>query len=520
MAENNCITPNEEDFGDELYKEPFASEAFSPPNHVPMDEEADDCVEVVGDGQGGSEGEPGPPGVEVEAAEEPEAAEVPEDGEDSGNRERKDELEKRTVTKTKPTPERNQQVGTQQADQRKDKGYQLFQKHEGPVVNGGVRKLIELKGNLKLKARVRDPIKRISEDKSPCCFAPVKRGFYLHFRTCVAAKTSIWLGNGAQRVKAPYLTMLNHDPEEVLRPTLLSNGLMGLAAEIIKVTHQCESELEILWGSFGTTRCHQSCIREECLRMASCLSVLMRSGVSINHYKDLGTLDEVWDRAPNVGKRMIHRMEEAAQQNLVFQISCSDPYVVSPACHATSLRRQSSKLLKRYRDKESELRGKFERLNEMGLDHLRVSVFDALMYGLNRNVQRAEQLFWNASMRRYVLKIQNRRYLNIFGLTRDESPGVPTLEEGYSSALNLEAPAGRPGGGRTSGEVNQGPDDLVEVDEGVDQPALTVPWNAEYGHKGDQGRSHSPRGDRGGHQRSERRTTDLRDHIKQKERRQ
>ena len=136
MAENNCITPNEEDFGDELYKEPFASEAFSPPNHVPMDEEADDCVEVVGDGQGGSEGEPGPPGVEVEAAEEPEAAEVPEDGEDSGNREKKDELEKGTVTKTKPTPERNQRVGTQQVDQRKDKGYQLFRKHEGPAVNG------------------------------------------------------------------------------------------------------------------------------------------------------------------------------------------------------------------------------------------------------------------------------------------------------------------------------------------------------------------------------------------------
>ena len=523
MAEYNGTASAEEDYGDEVYQEPFPSEAFSPPNQasvddevgVDVDDDAQDVMEVPQESPGGDV----IPQEEGEIpAEDPAAAEMPEAVEEPENKEKKGELEKEKVVKPKVVMDKNHRPGPLAEGQKK--GYRLFQKPEGTVVNGGVRKLIELKANIRLKPKVRDPIKKVSEEKSACCYAPSKRGFYLHFRTCVPSKTAIWAGNGSQRVKTPYLTMLREDPEVVLRPSL-SDDTMGLATEIIRVTHQCEAELDILWSSFGTTRCHQSCLKEEVLRMAACLSVLMRSGVSINHYKDLASLDEVWDRAPNLGKKLLQRMEDAIQREVVFQISCNDPYLVSTMCHAATLRRQSSKLLKRYRDQETELRGKVERMNDRGLEHLRLSVFDALMYGLNRNVQRAEQLFWNVTMRRYILKIQNRRYLNIFGVTRDEAD-VPTLDEGHSSVLNLELPMSKQGGERGQkhpGEVNPGADGLAKVDDGVDQPALALPWSVDHGHRADQGRPRSPRGERGVNPRSERRTVDLRDHIKQKERR-
>ena len=517
MAEHNGIISTEEEYGDEMYQEPFPSEAFSPPDPASMNGDVEDGPDVVEVPQDSPRVDAFPQ-EEGEIPAEPLAAEVPETMEDPENNEQKGELEKEKVNKPKAVPDKNYRAGPQAEGQRK--GYRLFQKPDVMAVNGGVRKLIELKGNIKLKPRIRDPIKRVFEDKSACCFAPSKRGFYLHFRTCVVSKESIWAGNAGQRVKTPYLTMLKEDPEVVLRPTM-SDDTIWLAKEIINVTHQCEAELDILWASFGTTRCHQSCLKEEVLRMAACLSVLMRSGVSISHYQDLATLDEVWDRMPSVGKKLLQRMEEAAQRDIVFQISCNDPSLASTMCHAATLRKQSSKLLKRYRDQETELREKIEKMNNRGLEYLRLSVFDALMYGLNRNVQRCEQLFWSSTMRRYALKVQNRRYLYINGLTRDEA-AVPTLDEGHSSALNLEAPAVRHGGdrGRSSGEVNPVLEEGARVDDGVDQPALAIPWHVEHGHRGDQGRPRSPRGERGVNPRSERRTVDLRDHIKQKERRQ
>ena len=516
-AEYNGVASPEEDYGDEVYQEPFPSEAFSPPNPESVGGEVEGGPDIV-------EIPPDSPRVDSALQEEGEIPDEPLTGEaldtldKPESNEQKGELEKERIIKPKVVTDKSHQAGPQTKDLKK--GYRLFQKPNGMAINGGVRKLIELKGGIKLKPRVRDPIKRVSEDKATCCYAPSKRGFYLHFRTCLASKVSIWEGNAGQRAKIPYLTMLQEDPEVVLRP-ILSDDSMWLAKEIIKVTNQCEAELDILWASFGTTRCHQSCLREEVLRMGACLSVLMKSGVSITHYKDLASLDEVWDRAPNIGKKMLQRMEEAAQREVVFQISCNDPYLVSTMCHAATLRKQSSKLLKRYQEQEAELRDWVEKMNDKGLEHLRLSIFDALMYGLNRNVQRCEQLFWNSTMRRYVLKIQNRRYINILGLTRHEAD-IPTLEEGHSSVLNLEAPAIRHGGDkgrRESGEINPEPAGVARGDDGVDQPALALPWNVEHGQRGEQGRPRSPRGERGANHRSERRTGDLRDHIKQKERR-
>ena len=139
MAEYNGIASAEEDYGDEVYQEPFPSEAFSPPNQasvddevgVDVDDDAQDVMEVPQESPGGDV----IPQEEGEIpAEDPAAAEMPEAVEEPENKEKKGELEKEKVVKPKVVMDKNHRPGPLSEGQKK--GYRLFQKPEGTVVNG------------------------------------------------------------------------------------------------------------------------------------------------------------------------------------------------------------------------------------------------------------------------------------------------------------------------------------------------------------------------------------------------
>ena len=397
----------------------------------------------------------------------------------SGTKERKGEVEKKKTKRPQPSGDRSHQPATKESK----KSYKLFHRGEQGPHPGGMRKLIETKLNTRLRPRVRDPVKQqVDGQKAMCCFTASLHGHYLHFRSCISSKGAMWSGSGAHRCKVAYLDMWRNEPEKILRPTL-SGESFSLGSEICKTIHQLEGELDVLWNNFVATRCSLSCIRPECLRMAACLSVLIRSGVSIGHYRELDQLDVIWSQNVELGQRMIKKFEEAEQKKIAFQMSCNNPYFGAAICHAAKMRKQVSKLLRKAKDKEGHLLLRLERLADAGLDHIELSMIDTLMWGLNRNVQKCDQLFWGVQMRRYVLKVQGRRFINIHGLTKEESD-VSVFEEGGVRALDLEWHPTRAGDGimrEAPNEVDQGGDWPDGEYGGEDAPALEVPRNGEVG---------------------------------------
>ena len=436
----------------------------------------------------------------------------------SETKEKKGEIERKKTKRPRPSGDRSHQPVTKESK----KSYKLFHRGEQGPHPGGMRKQIESKLNTKLRPRVRDPVKQIIEQKAMCCFTASLHGHYLHFRSCISSKGAMWSGIGAQRCKVAYLDMWRLEPEKILRPTL-SGESFALGAEIVKTIHQLEGEIDVLWNNFVATRCGQSCIKPECIRMAACLSILMRSGVSIGHYRELDQLDVIWSQNVELGQRMIKKFEEAENKKIPFQISCNNPYFGATICHAAKLRKQVGKLLRKAKDKEGQLLVRLERLADTGLDHIELSMIDTLMWGLNRNVQKCDQLFWGVHMRRYVLKVQGRRFINIQGLTKEEAD-VSVLEEGGVRALDLEWHPTRAGEDLMREPLNEvdregdWPDGEYGEYEGEDAPALEVPLSG-----GEVGPSQGPmvngvRDRRDQPQGPERRNgNDLRQHLRSKE---